>query len=105
MLGMIAHLVAGWRAALLGEILEVRGLMRLLMKRRNGRSPWTPEEKAQLTGHLKQISKTVPVVVLFCLPGGSLFLPLLAFLADRRKTRRLETPDEHAATDVVDERK
>jgi NhaP-type Na+/H+ or K+/H+ antiporter len=39
--------------------------------------------------HLKNISKIIPAVVVFSLPGGSFLLPVLAEALDRRKTRRL----------------
>jgi hypothetical protein len=64
--------------------------MRLLMKRCNTQTTWTAAEKAEIIGHLKEISKTVPMVALFCLPGGSLLLPIFASLLDRRRTRRIE---------------
>jgi len=66
--------------------------MRLVMKRRNTGKAWTAAEKAEIVGHLKEISKTVPLVLLFCLPGGSLLLPIFASLVDRRRTRRMEPP-------------
>jgi hypothetical protein len=77
--------------------------MRLLMKRRNTGKPWSSEEKIKVVGHLKEISKTVPLLLLFCLPGGSLFLPLFSYLVDRRKERRLatETADHASATETI----
>jgi len=65
--------------------------MRLLMKPRNTRQTWTAAEKAEIIGRLKEISKTLPVVALFCLPGGSLLLPIFTVLLDRRRTRRIES--------------
>lgn len=102
MYGIIARHFAGWRAAALREILEVQGLMRLLMKRRNSKKPWSAEEKIKVVGHLKEISKTVPFLILFCLPGGSLFLPLFTYLVDRRSMRRLanEAADPAAAQTI-----
>jgi hypothetical protein len=84
------RICATWRAAVLQEVLVIRGLMRLLMKPRNTRATWTVEEKTEIVAHLKEISKTLPLLALFCLPGGSLLLPILAAFLDRRRTRRLE---------------
>ena len=90
MVEVIKRLCATWRAVALQEVLEIRGLMRLLMKPRNNEATWTAAEKAELIGHLKEISRTLPMVALFCLPGGSLLLPIFATLLDRRRTRRVE---------------
>ena len=90
MVEVIKRLCATWRAAALQEVLEIRGLMRLLMKPRNTEATWTAAEKAELIGHLKEISRTLPMVALFCLPGGSLLLPIFVSLLDRRRIRRLE---------------
>jgi hypothetical protein len=34
------------------------------------------------------MSKMVPVIVIFILPGGTILLPILAEILDRRKKRR-----------------
>ena len=96
MIDIIKHLCATWRAAALQEVLEVRGLIRLVMKPRNIGATWTAAEKAEIIGHLKEISKTVPMLALFCLPGGSLLLPIFASLLDRRRRRRLQADAYHA---------
>lgn len=67
------------------EILEVRGLMHLLMKNRDTGRSWTGEEKKEIKAHLKNISKVVPVVTIFLLPGGSLLLPFLVEVLDKRE--------------------
>jgi hypothetical protein len=87
---VIKRLCATWRAAALREVLEIRGLMRLLMKPRNTAATWTAAEKAEIIGHLKEISRTLPMLALFCLPGGSLLLPIFVSFLDRRRTRRIE---------------
>ena len=76
------------RGFVLGEILAVKGLMRLLMKVRNADEKWTKEERKEIKSHLKNISKMVPVIMIFLLPGGTVLLPVLAEVIDRRKTRR-----------------
>ncbi len=73
---------------ILEEILAVKGLMQLLMKQRNMNQEWTKEEIKEIKKHLKNISKVVPALLIFLLPGGSLLLPLFAEMLDRRKTKR-----------------
>lgn len=62
--------------------------MALLMKHRNTGILWTPEEKAELRFHLREIAKVVPVLFIFLLPFGSVFLPVLAVVIDRRTRAR-----------------
>jgi len=76
------------RAFILQEVLAVKGLMQLLMKSRNTGQPWTKDEKKEIKKHLRSISQMVPVIVVFLLPGGTLLLPFLAEVLDRRKKRR-----------------
>ena len=70
------------------EVLSIRGLIQLLMKIRNTDEKWTREEKKEIKRNLRNIAKIIPAVALFCLPGGSLLLPILAEALDRRKARR-----------------
>jgi len=63
--------------------------MRLLMKYKNTRNTWTKEERETLRAHLWHFSSYIPVLIIFCLPGGSLLFPLLAEILDRRKNRRV----------------
>ena len=76
------------REFILREVVEVQGLMRLLMKHRNTGKKWTGDELRKIRKHLKEISKIVPVVVVFLLPGGTILLPFLAEVLDRRKEPR-----------------
>jgi hypothetical protein len=71
---------------LVSEMAQVRGLMPLLMKRRN-RQPWTREDKAELSVHLKRLSRLSPYLAVLMLPGGLLMLPALAWWLDRRRNR------------------
>jgi hypothetical protein len=74
------------RRFLSNEILQVRGLMDLLMKPRNGER-WTPEEKRELKAHLRRLTSVSPyLVVVLVLPGGMLILPVLAWWLDRRRS-------------------
>jgi hypothetical protein len=80
--------IANNKAFILQEVLAVKGLMQLLMKMRNTDQPWTREEKKEIKKHLKNISKMVPVIIIFLLPGGTVLLPVLAEVLDRRKMKR-----------------
>ena len=79
------------RQALLAEVLQVRGLMPLLMKPRN-KLPWTPEDKAELSAHLKRLSRLSPYLVVLVMPGGFFMLPVLAWWLDRRRNRSDRSP-------------
>lgn len=76
------------REFVLNQVLAVKGLMQILMKNRNTGEKWTKEEKKEIKRHLKHISKMVPVIIVFLLPGGTLLLPFLAEVLDRRKSIR-----------------
>jgi len=82
------RLIVKNREFILTEVLAVKGLMQLLMKTRNTRERWTREELHEIRGHLRHISKMVPVIILIVLPGGSFLLPFLAEVLDRRKAKR-----------------
>jgi hypothetical protein len=82
----LGALTAREKEHLVREILQVRGLMPLLMKPRNGQR-WTPEDKAELVKHLRRLSKLSPYLVIGVMPGGFLVLPLLAWWLDRRRNR------------------
>jgi len=76
------------RALILNEATCINGFMHLLMKRRNTGEKWTNDEKTRLKMHIKHLSLYVPALFIFLLPGGSLLLPVLAEILDRRKTQR-----------------
>lgn len=75
------------RQFLLNEMVQVRGLMPLLMKRRN-RQRWSPEDKAELVVHLKCLSQLSHYLVVVAMPGGLFMLPALAWWLDRRRNRK-----------------
>ena len=81
---------------ILSQVLAVKDLMRLLMKNRNTGEKWTREEIHEIRVHLRHIAMLVPALIIFLLPGGSLLLPLLADVLDRRKKirRPLAVPDK-----------
>ena len=72
---------------LLGEIIQVKGLMPLLMKPRN-KQRWTLEDKAELRVHLRRLSNISPYLIVLALPGSFLMLPALAWWLDRRRNRK-----------------
>lgn len=75
------------RLYILGEFAKVRGLMPLLMKRRNGER-WTKEERTILLRQLRALSNLSPYLIPLVMPGGILVLPILAWWLDRRRRRR-----------------
>lgn len=79
------------RRALLAEMVQVRGLMPLLMKRRN-KQKWTDADLRELRVHIKRLSKLSPYIVVFVMPGGFAMLPVLAWWLDRRRQRSRPPP-------------
>jgi hypothetical protein len=74
------------RKFLLAEMSQVRGLMPVLMRRRN-KQKWTQEELAQIRAHLRRLSRLSPYLVIIVMPGGFAILPVLAWWLDRRRNR------------------
>lgn len=81
------------RRALLAELTQVRGLMPLLMKRRNGQR-WTRTELAELRAQLRRLRDLSPYLVVLVMPGGLVLLPALAWWLDRRRQRFAIVPLE-----------
>jgi hypothetical protein len=79
------------RKFLLAEMTQVRGLMPILMRRRN-KQQWTKEELAEIRAHIRRISKLSPYLVVIVMPGGFAVLPVLAWWLDRRRNRNRATP-------------
>ena len=75
------------RKFLLSELVQVKGLMPVLMKRRN-KQQWSPEDLAEIRAQLKRISNLSPYLVVIVMPGGFAMLPALAWWLDRRRQRR-----------------
>ena len=76
------------RKFVLSELVQVKGLMPVLMKRRN-KQRWSPEDLAEIRAHLQRISKLSPYLVVIVMPGGFAMLPVLAWWLDRRRNRRI----------------
>ena len=75
------------RRFLLAEAVKVKGLMPVLMKRRN-KQEWTVEDKAEIRTQLRRISHLSPYLVILVMPGGLAVLPVLAWWLDRRRNLR-----------------
>lgn len=76
------------RKYVLGEVVQVSGLMPLLMKPRN-KQKWTPEEKQQIVAHLRRLSMVSPYLAVMAMPGSFVVLPALAWWLDRRRQNNL----------------
>lgn len=88
------RLPGGWRAAVHRRLAGVPGLVRVLMKPRNGQA-WTPEDRVLLRRELRVLLRAVPAVALVAfLPGGLFLLPVYAWALDRRRRRRPPVPPE-----------
>lgn len=75
------------RQQLLAAMTQVKGLMPLLMKPRNGQR-WSTSERAELTAQLRALAHLSPYLVIMVLPGSFLALPVLAWWLDRRRLQR-----------------
>jgi len=69
------------------ELSQVKGLIPILMKRRNG-GQWTPEERVMLQRDLRALSNLSPYLIPLIMPGGILMLPFLAWWLDYRRRDR-----------------
>lgn len=76
------------KALILQESQCITEFFSLLMKRRNTGAKWTKEEITRLKSHLKHLSLYAPALIVFILPFGSFFLPVLAEILDRREQSR-----------------
>ena len=70
------------------EAETMKGFMVLLMKPRNTGTPWTGEEIKTLKFYIRHLAHYVPFMIIFLLPFGSLLLPAMAEVLDRRRDRR-----------------
>lgn len=75
------------RRYIAAKMCTIKGLMPLLMKRRNG-SRWSRAERADLQMQLRALSYLSPYLITIALPGSFLMLPVLAWWLDRRRGLR-----------------
>jgi hypothetical protein len=85
----IRRLIKKNKTLILNEAQQINDFMKLLMKQRNTDIKWTKEEKDQIKIHLWHLSAYAPALFIFILPFGSLLIPILAEILDRRKTLRI----------------
>jgi len=78
------------RLYIYSELSHARGLIPILMKRRNGEQ-WSKEERELLLRDLRALSNLSPYLIPILMPGGVLVLPLLAWWIDRRRKGRENT--------------
>jgi len=76
------------KTLILRESRSMQNFMRLLMKQRNTGNNWTAEDISMIKSHLVHLTLYVPVLIVFLLPFGSLLLPVLAEIIDRREENR-----------------
>ncbi len=84
----LLRLIASNKTLILDEAQKITGFMQLLMKPRNTGQAWTGEERQLLRKHLRHLSYYVPVMIIFVMPFGSLLIPVLAEILDRRGSHR-----------------
>jgi hypothetical protein len=85
---LLKKIISRQKELILQEATRIQDFMCLLMKLRNTGKRWTKEEKKELKLHLIHLSAYVPVLMIFLLPGGSLLVPILADILERRKKGR-----------------
>jgi hypothetical protein len=72
-----------YRETILEEIHSVRDLMALVMK--GAKKKWSKNELQEIKTQFVQLSKKVPVLMVFLLPGGLVLLPILVEVLERRR--------------------
>ncbi len=80
------------RLLIRNELSQVRGLIPILMKHRNGEQ-WSKKERAILLRDLRALSSLSPYLIPLLMPGGILMFPLLAWWLDSRRKERKDTVD------------
>ncbi|HET6490470.1 MAG TPA: hypothetical protein VFG28_12000 [Syntrophales bacterium] len=85
---MLRKILVRYKAIIHAEADYMKGFMALLMKPRNTSIPWTRTEIRDLKRYIWHLVQYVPFVIVFLLPFGSLLLPVMAEVLDRRRERR-----------------
>ena len=80
----LQRIIAKNKSLILRESQGMNDFMMLLMKQRNTGNKWTNEDIKKIKSHLIRFVLYVPVLIIFLLPFGSLLLPVLAEIMDRR---------------------
>ena len=84
----VMNLMDRERKYVLGEVMQITGLMPLLMKPRN-KLAWSPEDRRQIVTHLRRLSMVSPYLAVMVMPGSFIVLPVLAWWLDRRRQNNL----------------
>jgi hypothetical protein len=71
---------------ILSELLEVKGLVPLLMKPRNGQQ-WSSLDKRELILGLKSLAQVGAMIALLIFPGGFILVPVVAWWQNRWHVR------------------
>jgi hypothetical protein len=79
----LKNILLHYREILLREIQAVKDLMALLMK--GTQEKWSKDDLQHIKIHFAHLSKRVPVLMVFLLPGGLVLLPVLVEVLERRK--------------------
>ena len=88
---VLREVLIKYRVKIVKEVRTAKNLMSLIMK--GSRSGWQKEELVEIKTHLYNLSKKIPVFLVFLLPGGILLLPLLVEILDRRKSSKPVSKD------------
>ena len=76
--GYFNGLFLGSRQFLCEGAIDITSLFGLLLRRLRGRGRWTRQEIKEMQIHFKKALKMGYAVAIFLMPGGLLFLPLVA---------------------------
>jgi len=87
---MLRKILVRYKTIIHAEADYMKGFMALLMKPRNTGIPWTRTEIRDLKRCIWHLAHYVPFVIVFLLPFGSLLLPVMAEVLDRRRERRVQ---------------
>ena len=88
---ILKKMLVRYKDLLYAEADTMKGFMALLMKPRNTGIPWTAEEISALKFYIRHLAHYVPFMIIFLLPFGSLLLPVMAEVLDRRREKRLRS--------------
>jgi len=85
---ILKKMLERYKDLLYAEADTMKGFMALLMKPRNSGIPWTAEETRALKFYIRHLAHYIPFMIVFLLPFGTLFLPVMAEVLDRRRVKR-----------------
>jgi hypothetical protein len=80
----IGALIDRERRHIQSELVQAKGLVRLLVKPRN-KQHWTTQDKSELRLYLKCLSRICAYMAVLLMPGGLVVLPVMAWWLHRRR--------------------